>query len=252
MDLPRVVGHRGAAASAPENTVAGIRRAAALGAPWVEFDTQLSADGRCIVFHDERLDRTTDGHGPVDDASYEAIRRLDAGAWFAPAFAGERVPLLGEALALIHELGLHPDIEIKPCAGRETETARAVMAEAMAVWPGDRPPPLVTSYDHESLVVARAMAPEWPRGLIAFRFPTDWRVRLEALGCGVFVCHHRPLTRRRVSEITGAGFSLMAFTVNSPRRAANLLRWGVSSIISDAPERILPVAGGNGTAADRL
>ena len=244
MELPKIIGHRGAAASAPENTVAGFRRAAALGAPWVEFDTQLSADGRCMVFHDERLDRTTDGRGPLDDASFAAIRRLDAGAWFAPEFAGETVPTLSEVLALLRELGLQADIEIKPCDGREIETAEAVMAETLAAWPDGAAPPLITSYRPACLEVARQAAPDWPRGLICFRFPSDWRERLERLGCTVLVCNHKRLTRRRVEAITGAGFPILAFTVNSPRRAATLLRWGVASIISDAPERILARIGG--------
>lgn len=244
MELPNVIGHRGAAASAPENTKAGFRRAAALGATWVEFDTQLSADGRCMVFHDELLDRTTDGRGPVDGASFAAIRRLDAGAWFAPEFAGEAVPTLAEVLVLLGELGLQADIEIKPCDGRERETAQAVMAEILAVWPKGAAPPLITSVRPICLEVAREAAPDWPRGLICFRFPGDWRSRLEGLGCTVFVCNHLRLTRRRVEAITVAGFPIMAFTVNSPRRAATLLRWGVASIISDAPERIMARVGG--------
>ena len=108
-DLPVVIGHRGAAAHAPENTLASIRSAAALGASWVEFDVKLTADGRCIVFHDDALDRTTDGRGAVSTATHDEINRLDAGAWFAPAFAGERVPSLAAALGLIIGLRLGAD-----------------------------------------------------------------------------------------------------------------------------------------------
>ena len=89
------------------------------------------------------------------------------------------------------------------------------------------------------------MAPDWPRGLICFRYPRNWRALLERLGCDIFICYHRLLSRRRVDEITGAGYALMAFTVNKPRRAATLLSWGVSSIITDAPEDILAVAAGS-------
>ena len=70
MDLPKVIGHRGAAAWAPENTLAGFRHAMSVGARMVEFDTQITADMRCIVFHDDKLDRTTDGSGAVDDTPY--------------------------------------------------------------------------------------------------------------------------------------------------------------------------------------
>ena len=87
--------------------------------------------------------------------------------------------------------------------------------------------------------------PDWPRGLLAFKFLRDWRAQLTALDCQAFVCRHEKLTRRRVAEVVAAGFSLMAFTVNSRRRAANLLRWGVSTIISDAPEELLSLTVGD-------
>ncbi|MEE2980363.1 MAG: glycerophosphodiester phosphodiesterase family protein, partial [Pseudomonadota bacterium] len=167
------------------------------------------------------------------------------GAWFAPAFAGQRVSLLSEVLAVLLELGLRPDIEIKPCDGREAETARAVLTEAAALWPGDLPPPLITSFRHECLVVAREVVPAWSRGLLTSKFPRDWRAQLTALDCQAFVCLHKKLTRRRVAEVVAAGFPLLAFTVNSRRRAANLLRWGVSSIISDTPEKLLSLTAGD-------
>lgn len=242
MDFPKVIGHRGAAGVVPENTLAGFRHALSVGASWVEFDTQLTADKRCIVFHDDKLDRTTNGSGSVDDTPYATIRGLDAGTWFDPAFAGEPVPTLKDTLALLLELGLHPDIEIKPADGREVETAKAVMAEVMAVWPKAARPPLISSIRHDCLRVAREMAPDWPRGLICFRYPRGWRALLERLACDIFICKHSLLSRRRVAEITGAGYPLMAFTVNKPRRAATLLSWGVSTIITDTPEDILAVA----------
>ena len=88
--LPRVIGHRGIAARAPENTLAGFRRAAELGVAWVELDVQLTSDGVPVVFHDDGLERTTDGQGLLIETPLAVLRGLDAGAWFGPAFAGER------------------------------------------------------------------------------------------------------------------------------------------------------------------
>src|SRR5580658_1703809 len=103
-----VIAHRGASGFAPENTLAAFRRAVELGAGFIETDLQLSRDARLVAFHDETLDRTTDGHGSVSSTMLEDLRRLDAGAWFVrngaalrptvvPAgnggtFAGERIP----------------------------------------------------------------------------------------------------------------------------------------------------------------
>src|SRR5271154_6533668 len=113
LTLPCVIGHRGAAASAPENTLAGLRRAKALGRSWVEFDVRLPGDGALVLCHDPRLDRTTSGSGLVSATSLAAIRELDAGSWFDPSFAGERVPTLDEVLSLASELDLGANIEIK-------------------------------------------------------------------------------------------------------------------------------------------
>ncbi|MCK4374153.1 MAG: glycerophosphodiester phosphodiesterase, partial [Candidatus Brocadiae bacterium] len=96
--MVEVVGHRGAAGVEPENTLRGFRLAVELGADWTECDVHLTKDGRPVVMHDETVDRTTDGEGPVDSFSWAELRKLDAGGWFAGEYAGERVPGLEEVL----------------------------------------------------------------------------------------------------------------------------------------------------------
>ena len=113
MNIPTVIGHRGCAALAPENTLAGIRHAAALGVRWVEFDVRLCADGGLVLMHDDTLDRTTSGRGRVRDGDSSDMRRLDAGGWFSADFAGEPVPDLEDAMALLGALDMGANIEIK-------------------------------------------------------------------------------------------------------------------------------------------
>src|SRR5204863_4134011 len=133
--LPPIIGHRGAAAHAPENTLAGLRRAKALGCSWVEFDVRLTADNQPVLLHDNRLERTTDGRGRVSAMSLAAVRRHDAGQWFHSSFSGERVPTLEEALMLLAELGLGANVELKAARGKEAVTG-AVVAEVLArTWP---------------------------------------------------------------------------------------------------------------------
>src|SRR5215218_3697295 len=91
---PLIVGHRGAMGYAPENTFAAYERAVALGADAVECDVHLSADGVPVVIHDHTLDRTTSGRGLVRDHTLAQLRALDAGAFFGPEFAGQRLPTL--------------------------------------------------------------------------------------------------------------------------------------------------------------
>ncbi|MGH2628831.1 MAG: glycerophosphodiester phosphodiesterase, partial [Anaerolineales bacterium] len=99
---PLVVGHRGAPRYAPENTLAGFRRAADLGADGIELDAKLTADGVVVCHHDRTLERTTDGRGRVLDWTWESLRRLDAGSHAGPAFAGEPIPSLEQVFG---ELG---------------------------------------------------------------------------------------------------------------------------------------------------
>src|SRR5262245_52116871 len=79
--VPRIIGHRGAAKAAPENTLAGMREAKRQGATWVEFDAKLTADNQVILLHDDLVDRTTDGTGAAAAMTFAEIRALDAGAW---------------------------------------------------------------------------------------------------------------------------------------------------------------------------
>ena len=240
--LPPVIGHRGAAASAPENTLAGFRRAKALACPWVEFDVRLTADGEPIVLHDARLDRTTDGSGKAGKLMLAAIRRHDAGIWFAPGFAGERVPVLAEAIGVLAELGLGANFEIKADRGRERETAAVATRTIARLWPAHLPPPLISSFLPEAVMAARDAAPQLARGILFRGIPRRWRDVAKALDCTTV---HADQTRLRavvVAEINAAGYPVLAYTVNDPARARMLFDWGVRSVFSDVPERILPVA----------
>lgn len=93
--------HRGENAVCPENTLAAFREAIRLGAHQVEMDIHLTDHGELLVIHDNALDRTTDGHGPVRALAPGAAAGLDAGAWKAPRFAGEHLPTIDEVLAIM-------------------------------------------------------------------------------------------------------------------------------------------------------
>lgn len=237
-----MIGHRGAALSAPENTLAGFRRARALAAPWVELDVRLAKGDLPVVIHDDTLDRTTDGSGPVADCPPETLSALDAGSWFGRRFAGQRVPTMAEAAAFVAALGLGLNIEIKAAAGREADTARLALAAARQAWPADRPPPLVSAFSRIALRAAREAAPDWPRGLLVEGLPADWHEAALGLGCGVVCADHRRLDGRQAARVRAAGLGLLAWTVNDPGRARRLFDWGVDGVFSDAPDRILAVA----------
>lgn len=95
--------HRGDLAVAPENTLPAIISAVEKGAHQIEFDVHMTRDNHLVVIHDSTVDRTTNGAGAVEELSFEEIRALDAGSWFAPEFKGTQVPTLREVLEVIPE-----------------------------------------------------------------------------------------------------------------------------------------------------
>ena len=247
--LPPVIGHRGAAGCAPENTAAGFRKAAALGCCWVEFDVRLTSDNHPVLLHDNRLERTTDGRGKVNARSFAAIRRHDAGSWFHPSFAGERVPKLAEALALLVELGLGGNIELKAARGRAAETGALVSSLLASNWPEDPARLLISSFQPVALAAARDHAPRIARGLLFRRIPKNWSRIASKLGCVTIHADHQRLGPAVVSEIRKAGYPLLAYTVNDRARAQTLLDWGVTSVFSDVPDRLQGLAAGGSNHA---
>lgn len=147
-----VCAHRGHSIGAPENTIPALEAAARHGASVCEIDVVLSRDDEIIVIHDEILDRTTNGKGRVAALDHAELARLDAGAWFAPRFAGTRLPTLTQALgtARAHGLALLVEIKERQRPDRLIERLGAVLAEQRAI-----DDVLVISFDHPSLHRAR-------------------------------------------------------------------------------------------------
>jgi glycerophosphoryl diester phosphodiesterase len=96
-----IIAHRGFAAHFPENTLPALEGALDAGASSLEWDIQVTADGVPVLIHDDALDRTSDGRGPVHFRTSAELSRLDAGSWLAAEFAGTRIPTLAEALACL-------------------------------------------------------------------------------------------------------------------------------------------------------
>ena len=238
--IPAIIGHRGAKANAPENTLAGFRAAHAEGAAWVEFDVKLTRDGVAVVIHDETLQRTTTGRGRVRELTLATIRAADAGcpAIFGDRFRGERVPTLAETLDLLLGLGMGFNLEIKPCPGLERETAEASIRVVRERWPAHAPAPVLSSFSLAALEAARDFAPELPRGLLAAPLPADWRETARRLDCATIHPGKRGLDAATVAAVRRAGFPVLAWTVNRPARARELRLWGVDSIITDRPAAI--------------
>lgn len=236
--LPKVIGHRGAKAYAPENTLASINVAADLGIEWVELDVKLTSDGTAIIFHDDELDRCTDMSGLVAQTDWQTISELDAGTWFSESFMHERIPTLEQALDTILARNLGVNLEIKPCPGREVETAEVMLDIASRIWPDDRPPPLISSFSQVSLEVALDMIQEWPRGMLMEEHLKNWKELADYLQAATINIDGRKAGREEIEDYIDSRRPVMAYTINDPLLAQKLIRWGVDSVFSDNPDTI--------------
>ena len=122
-----ICAHRGASDSHPENTLAAFREAIRLGAQMIEFDVALSRDQKLVLMHDVTVDRTTDGTGAVSELTLTELRKLDAGSWKHGRFGGERIPTLGEALAIMPE-NIWLNVHLKGGAELAMEVTQRIVA----------------------------------------------------------------------------------------------------------------------------
>jgi glycerophosphoryl diester phosphodiesterase len=235
-DAPVLLGHRGACARAPENTIASLRRALLDGAEGFEFDVRMSRDGVPVLMHDETLDRTTDGSGRVASFDRDDLERLDAGSQFAQEFAGERIPELSEVLdEFLGSVALAMEL-------KEPLSYPAFQELADRLRHLDDPELLVASFRPDALASAFEHCPAVPRALILRRgqaLPSG-DLRRELALWGVFA-REEDIDERFASTCRREALELYGYPVNDPGRAGALAAWGVNGLISDNPKVIHPV-----------
>ena len=244
LKLPKVIGHRGAAAYAPENTIEGIHTAADMGVEWVELDVKLTKDQVPIIFHDEILERTTNGSGLVAETTYEQIKQMEAGSWFGDSFAGIKIPTLEEALDALIERDLGFNLEIKPCPGREVETTEAALDILSQIW-DDHNRLLISSFNPVCLETAQHIAGDWSRGLLLAPegeeeiINPDWKDLADHLDVKTVNLGTSITTQDIVREIIELDMRVLVYTVNDPIDARQYQAWGVECVFSDEPDVIL-------------
>ena len=223
--------HRGASTLAPENTLAAFKLAEAAGAGGLELDVQLSRDGVPVVLHDETLDRTSDGRGPVSELSLEHIKRLDAGSWFSPDFAGEKIPTLQETLQWGGSR-LRFNIEIKDSAAGQAvlELSRSYSQASI----------VVSSFDHDLLHRLRCNAPNLP---LAFLWESpDWAAAVErAAACAAesFNPLYGYLSADLVTDCHRRGLAVYPWTVDTLAELKHCRRLNVDGVFCNNPGQVL-------------
>jgi glycerophosphoryl diester phosphodiesterase len=251
--VPLIIGHRGASAHAPENTLASFDLAFIWEADGIEFDVRLARDGVPVVIHDASFVRTAYLERRVEEFDSTVIEKFYAGEWFNlrnPSrafedFAFERIPTLAQVFERYGEHHLYVEMKCEE-PSRRADLARAVVRLMREHGLGERV--VVKSFEHDSLVEVKRLAPDvrtaalfgrsWPRPLLPAA-----RILADAAACGADeISLHRSLLRRgTVQAAHRSGFAVVAWTVNSSvllRRAVSL---GLRAVITDYPRNLKAV-----------
>ena len=229
-DTPLVIAHRTTMGHAPENTLAGIRRALDMGCDGVEIDVRLCADGVPVLIHDDQLERTTDATGRIADTTLSDLRQIDAGD-------GERIPTLRDALSLVDGRLLFV-VELKVTPGDDIAAlADAVLAE---IERADASPwSWLWSFDSETIIELAKRAPHRSRVAHLCLSPTPdiWQIAAKH-GLDGISMHASGLTAENVAACRAHGLAAFVWTVNEPTDIQRCIELGATGIVGDYPERI--------------
>lgn len=244
---PLVIGHRGNRAFAPENTLESFRQAVGLGVDGLEFDVRVTRDGEVVVFHDETVERTTDGRGRIADMTWDEVRRLDAGAGFvAPDGSrpylgkGIGVPRLADVLSALPDLPVIVEVKVAEAAiptravilsgGWEQRcVAGAFRAEILRPFSGSSIPRTATIPEIRNCCVPALLG--WRPSALPFQVMSLPRVFKRI-----------PLPLARLAAMgRAAGVPLHAWTINAVDVAHHLWDHGIRGVLTDDPARLLAV-----------
>ncbi len=234
---PLVLGHRGASAEAPENTLAAFRLAMVQGADGVELDVWRCATGEVVVVHDENLSRVAGAPLRVPDSPLAALRALDVGAWKGERFRGERIPLLAEVLDALP--GAVVNVELKSRDGRDLSLAHAAADVIWKKGAGSRV--VVSSFDWRLLAAFRLASPDVAAGLL-FDGTRAWRLRtflgIRTLRPAAVHPDRALATDARIRRWSERGLAVNVWTVDEPADAERLARAGAAALITNTPATV--------------
>lgn len=227
----QIVGHRGAAGEAPENTLGSFALAVEQGSDAIELDIHLSKDEQIIVCHDVTINRTTTGTGNIGELTTVELKQVDAGSWFHAKYAGERLPTLEEVFDL-----LPPHIEVNVEIKSDSDVLRSKLIDMLQRRSLlDRV--FVSSFNHQSLVLLKQAEPRVKIGLLYSKEPLSPAEAKNKYGVELYSLHphHELVNRAFVEEADNLGMKVFPWTVNKEERMRQLIDDGVAGIITDYP-----------------
>ena len=225
-----VIAHRGASGYEPENTLSAFAKASKMGAKWVELDVMLSKDGTPVVFHDETLERLTDGSGRLDEYNYNELAKLKVKG-------KEKIPSLKEVLAFIFQNKMKVNLEIKPSrAELAYETAKKAFEVVKFFSAVDDGRVLFSSFDYQSLETIRALSSSAYIGVLIDGNKEQGLFCASEIKAVSLNCSNEDATPDFIAKVLDNNLELLVYTVNEKARAEELLELGVCAVFSDLPD----------------
>jgi glycerophosphoryl diester phosphodiesterase len=246
LSQPVIFAHRGASAHAPENTIAAFELALAQQADANELDVKLSADGQVIVIHDSAVDRTTNGHGKVQDMTLAELKALDAGSFRGSQFAGEKIPTLGEVFeAMGRRTFINIELKNHKSHGEDLVETVCMLVKKHQM----QKYVMFSSFFPNALSKAHSYLPSVPRGLLAWNgFLGAW-ARSFGFNFGKYDALHpnlKDFTQQEVTRVHRLKRRVHVYTVNREEDMRRLFKWGVDGIFTDDPQLAVKVRAGTG------
>jgi glycerophosphoryl diester phosphodiesterase len=228
-----VIAHRGASSYAPENTVAAFDLALEMGVSHLELDVHLTSDDHIVVIHDDTVDRTTNGRGPVTSYTLAALTALDAGAWFGERFAGARIPTFADVLERYRGRA-HLHTEIK---GRSAHLAERTVDLVRRHGMADHV--TITSFQRASLETTRAYAPELPTGWLVGVVTDAIVADARAMGLTQVCPRANTITPDLVDRLHREGFVVRAWGVATEELMRRVVEAGADGMTVNFPDTLI-------------
>ena len=237
-----ITAHRGSSRYAPENTLSALYQAISDGADYAEIDAQETADGVVVLLHDTDLMRIAGLSTKIWEAKFDDLRRVDAGSWFSPEFAGEQIPTLEEALLVAgRRIGLNIEIKFN---GHDQQLAERVVELIRKA--GCTSHCVMSSLNQQGLARVRELAPEIRIGQIVTVAVGD----VTKLDVDFLSMNQDQVTAAQVRINRRAGLATHVWTINDPDDMATMLDYGVDNIITDEPTTLGALVNERATRSD--
>lgn len=232
---PLIIAHRGASAHAPENTLAAFELAVEHGADGIELDAKLTADSQVVVIHDFTVNRTTGSEGKVRELTLEQLKKLDAGSFFGPQFAGEPIPTLDEVFQAVGQKTL---INVELTNYTSPGDALPDLVADLVEKHGLQDRVFFSSFHPLTLVRIQRRLPNAPAAILTMEGAKGWLLR-DFVGRWISpkVAHpyYTDVTEKYLTREHSLGRRINTWTVNDPNEMKRLFNLGIDGIITDDP-----------------